>query len=377
MKIPTHQTNSKAASLNETILQLQQVMPHSRKEMITAIQRLFADSFVDLVDTHNTKSTIFVFSAGQSKYLLKAEYGARSATAKEVDWYDAIELGKFPAPTCLASFKNEAYAFLLLDYIENAATIDDLATNDTISASELDDFLKGALEANEALFLRSVPVTASPADMDAFFLQKYERRCQEANNHPYLKELLDGNGYTVNGVKLYPPDYYLNRIKNDRDLHTFLTPDQLGLIHGDFHCGNILVASKQVYLVDPNGTLKMPLEYDYGKIFHSIHGAYGSIMREDYKLKRLSRNSYSFDIRSPRIYSEAMRSIKGRMTDQQFLRGLYAEAMHFATLLPHHAEREEETTALFIRCMQVFDELFYYLGKSNRISFSKEGKLYV
>lgn len=351
--------------MNDTVLmqllkQLTSIVPTSRKGMLKEVDLIISDHLVQATDSHNTSSAIYVFSTSEDTYLLKVEYGNENATAKEIQWYKAT-LSGMPCPTLVASFSRDDYAFLVLQHIEGAKTLDELADEEHITAKSLPDYIDIALTKDRELFSNSKPVVVGSGETDQFYLEKYKRRSQEAHKFTYLKSLLDTPAHIVNGNMLRSPTYYISRIASNSKLHEYLTPRELGLIHGDLHCGNILAKGNLIYFVDPNGVLRMPIEYDYGKILHSIHGGYHEIMKQRYSLE-ISKNGFSFDVEIPKAYTAALGRVQSQLTEQELLRGFYAEGMHFATLLPHHATERRETTALFLRCIQIFDELFYNLN---------------
>lgn len=346
--------------LDEIITRLRHLVPKSRQTMVKGIKNILLGLTLEVIDSHNTESVIFIFYADDGgKYLLKAEHGIGNTTSREILWYQALPIQDISAPFPVATFYNQDCSLLLLNYIEDAKTLDELVGNNSISEEQLYGYINDALSKDQQIFANSKPSTASLAMSDKFYMEKYESRVLESQKFGYLKKLLNSPGFMLNGKPVNAPSYYLSRIASDHKLHAYLTPSKLGLIHGDLHCGNILVNRFSIYLVDPNGDLRMPVEYDYGKIFHSIHGGYNSIMKDRYALNKTADGNYFFEVQIPELYSNVFLRFQHDLTDQQFLRGLYAEAVHFATLLPHHASRQLETTSLFMRSIQIFEELFY------------------
>jgi hypothetical protein len=43
------------------------------------------------------------------------------------------------------------------------------------------------------------------------------------------------------------------------------------------------------------------------------------------------------------------------VTDRVFINSLLLESCHFLTMLPHHASNKRETTALFLRVIELFN----------------------
>lgn len=346
--------------MSEIFLALTHLEPVSRKQVLDGAHAILADYHAETIDTHNTSSAIMIFSLTSGKYALKIEFGSQTATQKEINWYKSLRTGNTATPVFLGGYEGEKYSFLLLQYIESAINLDDLANEKT--GKELIDYIHQAWKYNQLIFDAGEKVKLNTENADKFFIYKYQKRRTEASSFPYLESLYRQKSFLINDRVLLSPDHYVERILADTVLASYLTPEIGGKIHGDLHCGNILISQSRVYLIDPNGAKNIPLEYDCGKILHSIHGYYGQIMRGDYTLLKSRPREYNFSIREPQIFRECLNSFKESLSDQQFLRGMYAEAMHFATMLPHHGSKPEETTALFIRCMQIFDELFNRLG---------------
>lgn len=346
-----------AQSLQNITDALNSLAPSSRMGMVRDISRILSDRIIKVIDTHNTSSIIFIFQQDTHRYVLKAEYGMQNATTKEILWYKSVKDHSI-APEFIHSHEDARFSFLLLDYIENAITLEELMRSSSHSDEEILDYIDLALFRNKELFLKSRPARANKEVASAFYLNKYDERLKEALDFPYLRKLHSHPGITINGRICGTPSQYIHKIRENAALHNYLTPDSLGLIHGDLHFGNILIGTRGMYFIDPNGTLGLPIEYDYGKLLHSVHGCYGQIMQGSYSLIRHGEGHYAFQVEGSERLSLAFRRLQTTFTEKELLRGLYAEALHFATMLPHHAARQRETTALFLRSVEIFDDLF-------------------
>jgi hypothetical protein len=290
-------------------------------------------------------------------YILKAECGAVDATNREISWYRAIKGGS-PAPGLVYSHKRDDFSFLVLDHIPDAITLDEIVTSDNYTDEQLIKYIDTALTKNQALFDSNDPREVSHEEANTFLIQKFDARIERSQKYPYLKKLLETPLVTINGKLLHTPIYFMNKIKSNPQLRDYLTPKRIGLTHGDLHFGNILVNQDGVYFIDPNSSVHMPIEYDYGRLLHSAHGAYGQIMNKEYSLAQIDGNNYDFHIEVPPRLNLAFEHIKNVLTEQELVRGLYTEALHFATMLPNHVAEQEETVALFLRDVELFHELF-------------------
>lgn len=351
-------------NLPKEILTLtKKLSPRDHEEMKKEIAEILGDALVSVIDTHNTESITFIFSHKNKKYLMKAELQNKVGTVgKEITWYSKVGNLFSNCPRYLGSIKGKGIIAILLSFIDNSSTMDDLVLQSKIDTHQTWKLINKSLELLNLLFENNPKRKVTLTKADRLFIGKYKSRLQEAQSHEYLQKLFNPKNLRINGQPLPSFNYYISKIAGDKKLREFLTPKVCGVIHGDLHCGNILVKDNEVYFVDPNGNLLMPIEYDYGKIFHSIHGGYGSIIRGDYKLRELNEGEFEFSIRLPKAYQTTFERFSKTLPQDLFVRSLYAEAMHFATMLPHHASSEEETKALFLQGITLFKELF---GKIN------------
>lgn len=328
----------------------------SREELTGVLRNIIANRLERVIETHNTASVIFIFT-DTTKLLIKAEFGSDTATHREIAWYNREEVKKSQASAkYIDSHNGENYALLLLEFVEGSKTIDELVMSGFTDPSLICSYVRKAIDTDRALF-NQTRAASSVNEVDAFYQAKYLARRQESDSIPFLRDLFSNPSIQINGKEYLTPDAAMERIKTTPRLLERLTPTEMGLIHGDLHSGNILTKDGDIFLIDPNGNPMMPLEYDIGKIFHSVHGNYGSIMKGSYSLQQKSPASFLFSLDHPVSYDAVFADLCQYIEREELLRSLYAEALHFATMLPHHAANENETVALFLRCVQLFDDL--------------------
>jgi hypothetical protein len=318
-----------------------------------------------MLDSHNTQSVIFLFATEFQDYVLKIELGQRCATSCEIDWYRAVS-DRMPTPRFVVGIKSSTHAALILEYIPEGRTVDDFGYNGEITDSTLVRITTQALERNYSVFNRSSIATVAPERVDREqFGGKLHRRLSALPNSHYIRELLAADAIVLNNHVVRGPIWYMSKIKSDVTLFRYLTPTEIGVIHGDLHYGNIIIPSHnraEYFLIDPNGNPRLPLEYDYGKILHSLRGGYGAIMRGKYSLTEHSLRNYQLTIDLPAAYMSATNKMLLGLSDQLCARAFYMAATHFATMLPHHINRRTETLALALRSTELFAELFESLG---------------
>jgi hypothetical protein len=220
--------------------------------------------------------------------------------------------------------------------------------------------MNSALKKDQDLYSTNLRVPLDKQKVGAYYALKYDQRRREAMKIPFLAELFQTKSFIINGKSRKSVDYYIERIQKEAKLYKCLTPDEGGTIHGDLHFGNILCLDNESFLIDPNGNHPLPFEYDLGKLLHSVHGNFGGIMRGGYSIEYFN-DEYILHVDRPASFEDCLASLKRTLDTRTLLRGLYSEAMHFATMLPHHAAEKGETRALFLTCVELFGELFELL----------------
>jgi hypothetical protein len=65
---------------------------------------------------------------------------------------------------------------------------------------------------------------------------------------------------------------------------------------------------------------------------------------------------YQLEIKRRQQYVDGLPRFRNYFSDQEYHRAMYSAAMQYLTRV-HHATRQTETTALYLRGLQVFDEL--------------------
>lgn len=358
-------TKPKNSPVAQVVDQIRIINPTSKADFVTQVEKILQDTVVEVINSHNTPSVIFVFELDKQKYVIKAELGkSENSIAKEIKWYSKVGKNLSYVPKFISSVSDEKFCAVVIKYIENSSTLDNVAKTLQISPEIISGLIETSLERLNCLFHSRSTKLVSKKQSNQLLLDKYNVRKQRAIQYPFLKKLFRAEKIVVNGEELPTFDFCISHIQTDPDIRNYLTPKKFGVLHGDLHCGNILVDNDfNTFWVDPNGNLSLPVEYDYGKILHSIHGGYGLIMSNDYQLTKIGQDKYEFSINVPDGYSYSLRQLYKGMNEGLLIRSLYMEALHFATMLPHHASNEKETTALCLRGIQLFKELFLSLNE--------------
>lgn len=344
------------------VQRLSEISPISRIGLKSDIQAILGDSLINIVDTHNTNSILFIFTIDNKKYLCKAELGKHGNTVtSEIEWYKKTRSSFQYSPTLLFSISNSIFSAEILSFIEKSSTIDIMSTSPNLTEN-ISPYICKAFDYNNQLFNAFKRNHLTKKASLSIITSKFSKRTNESLKVSFLNYLLNLPEVVINGKNYKNISYFINKIQNEQTLQSLLIPEKYGIIHGDLHCGNILINDKEeIFFIDPNGNMSLPLEYDIGKLFHSVHGGYGLIMDGRYSLE-VNGGNFEFSVTIPKHYSEAFKQIRRSIDDSTFYRSLFMESMHFTTMLPHHAKREKETTALFLTAVLLYSELFSYLG---------------
>lgn len=310
---------------------------------------------------HKTPATLIAFKSNGYKYIVKFEVSNNpSTTVKEIHWYRQLKSLKRKTnftPRFYYGFIKKNIAGYILEFMADYFPLNKLIIKDRIKNDQLRFYFNRLINITEKLFYSNKRIISLPA-VQKLYREKINNRLAEASQTPYLKNLLIKKEIIIND-KVYPSlTHFLSQIF-DSSLQSSLNPREVGFIHGDLYFGNVLVKGKSVKIIDPNGSSEMPIEYDYGKILHSIHGGYDFIhCQEKIEFKQSKDNDFYLSLTLPESYNDLFKFLAEKLSEEMFLRSLYSEALHFASMLPHHTQDKKETTILFLRSIQLFNELF-------------------
>lgn len=202
------------------------------------------------------------------------------------------------------------------------------------------------------------------------------------NSHNELKKFLQSPELEINGKYYVNPLTLLNKMKLDEAKFNIFSPRKLRLIHGDLHFQNILIddsgQTNNYILADPRGNLEgSDVFYDAGKLLHSCHGKYDLIHTDQFNLEVLNDEFNQFQLIFPNqrlsskydsIHLEILPVLKstfgfvsGKYDNLWLEKSLFAEAMHFASLMIFHLKGdgfEKRAMALQITGTKLLNEFY-------------------
>ncbi len=310
---------------------------------------------VRVVSRHNTPTIQYYFGRAGRQFVLKVGFPPALGVMAEADWYRYAARAGRPTAPFLAAGRSRSFAFLLLARFGDGRTLDDVAL-----AGAPEEFVREAIDHALALDRELFDISSRPAStsaIDALLGRRVSARLSEARGHPYLRHLLQREFLVVNGRRLPSPVTTWHNLRQRPATLVHVTPSSTGRIHGDLHCGNILVRGRRTALVDPRGSELRPLEYDLGKVLQSLLGGYGAIMTGRYDLAIIGEDRYSIAWPSAPGYEAYLPRFQSAMQDREIDASLFLAAQHLLAMLPHHAVRQHETIALFLSACLLFQAL--------------------
>jgi hypothetical protein len=344
------------ADLTGLLAMLDTIYATNKECLLESLVKTLGSALLFIVDSHNTNSIIAVTNYNNKVAVLKAETGSTcNATTREIRWYEVAK--DVPTPSFYGYVINNSISVVLLEWIQKSNTLDELVINNQITESDVIRLICDNFDKLVDLFNDNKIDKIANSQADLYYFNRYLRRTSRPDFAALLKNLLECNQIIVNGEELKCVKKCIDIIECNKAIKEYVTPTEAGMIHGDLHCGNILVDQVSSYWIDPNGNLSMPIEYDFGKLFHSIHGGYGFIMANKVKFSKHADSTYTLKLDIPLAYTRVYDLLKHRMEDKEYIRALYSEAYHFASLLPHHVNVIAETEILAVRATALFNNL--------------------
>ncbi|MFF4548489.1 phosphotransferase [Streptomyces sp. NPDC001435] len=326
----------------------------------SSLAEMLGDRLLLALRSHNTPSTLYYVHADGETYVVKVEFGRAQTMRDEIQWYQDAARRGLPRRLFITGHSGPGLSFLLLKCFGDGSTVDDLALAGA-SAGELGRHVTRALDSDIELF-HLTQRHAGPAQVHRLAERRLARRRRQAGAFPFLRTLLDAAVVTINGEAMPGVARCLSRVFEDPRLVAHLTPDRVGVTFGDLHCGNILVDGGSTEVVDPRGGPLLPITYDYGKLVQSLEGKYGAVMAGRYVLRRTGETEYEFATEDVPGYTDLGVLLAARCDERLYLQSLYQAALHFVAMLPHHSSAQEETTALYLCGVSLFDKLLAQLA---------------
>lgn len=336
--------------------------PLTRQDTKQCLQEILGKHLINIIDQHNTPALLAVYSTTEGPRILKVEVGrSPQKTIGEIHWYRSLDnMGKQSlSPRFLGGLYNNNGAGYELEYLSDYTLLEDLVMSNALNEKQIEIYILDTLNLLFDLFSSIKPRLVSFQEAEIPYWLKIKYRMKEVNKIPWLRTLLQQQRVVINDEEMLGIPFILKWLSQENVRRSF-TPRQWGFIHGDMHFGNMLIKKSIIKLIDPNGNTELPLEYDIGKILHSAHGRYNRIHRGKFYLRYISSaHKYRFEIGPAQEAGHRfINFLSGHLPDSMLLRSMFSECCHFLTMLPHHAQDQKETTALYLQTLKLFQNLF-------------------
>lgn len=208
---------------------------------------------------------------------------------------------------------------------------------------------------------RSRPIPA--AEIRKMYLEKTRERVAKLQQFEVFRGLLTPSELIVNGKPLANLPALWARI--EEGVESLARNVTGGIIHGDLCLSNILydLRSRIVKLVDPRGSFGQAgiygdPRYDVAKLFHSTYGLYDFLVNDLFDLE-VRGNEIHLDLRSRGDHREISERFE-RVFFPAFHRNeiLLITALLFASMPALHYDEPRRQVAMYVRSLQLLDELF-------------------
>ena len=180
-----------------------------------------------------------------------------------------------------------------------------------------------------------------------------KRQSQLAEEFEIIRDFVKAKKIIIEGKEYMNILEMIEKISSSEEILKRITPKKTHMIHGDFHFDNILIDPKNpdnFILIDTRGEKEgYDYAYDLGKLWHSFHGMYDMIHKENFELeyelqdetmvvKKFKLNNNIFIDVCNEIYGrkEEFLKICKEYTNEEDteLQILFSEAAHFCALAP-------------------------------------------
>ncbi|MEU5910550.1 hypothetical protein [Micromonospora sp. NPDC047527] len=365
MVTPTQFGSGDCTALRSLLFQFTRIRPRSRADLVFQVSNAFAGSRFRIVDSHNTPSVVLLVDDEPFRMALKAEFEPTTSSTKELRWHSVISEALVDQIRPLFLVRGPRFTVFATDYLRDCQDLDSLVLAGAVDGPGATVLIEKALQVNDVAYASST-TEMSAAAADRLYVGRYEARKSSRDVPHWLRSLYSAPRIVINDKPHLGPDAGLTTLRRQNVLWRDLVPTTAGLSHGDLHCGNILSNGTHAHPIDPRGSEEIPIEYDLGKVFQSIRGGYGSIMHGEYAVASEGYRRYELRIHQPKAYQSALRQLDSRISEGTHLRVRLAEAVHFLSMAGHHSRIPDEALALFLRGVQLLDELLERMGLRSR-----------
>ena len=227
-----------------------------------------------------------------------------------------------------------------------------------------------------AEYFEEAHLALTAAQVDTAPLTRYRHYLLAEKSRERLQEFLDQRNLTPNAHVM------LNGLLSPSILEMLETciekalsvPPVYGFLHGDFCLSNIFFEQRlnSIKLIDPRGVDRTygseqwgDLNYDLGKLFHSINGGYDLILNGFYQMSLGGNDGqsgvleacYDLDLSDDQAFIREIFSGFSPIAGLSYGEVAAYGALNFFSMLPLHKEDRQRQDALFFNAVRLFLEL--------------------
>lgn len=323
---------------------------------ILAVSNLAGQWTAELIcDHHNTPASVFRLNndSGKEK-VLKIEKSESLKLIKEVKFILNNTLSNIYPHIFLHGYIGTDIYYCIMESLYSYESFIKLYNENRLNHKHIIKLL-GLLEA--------ISDQSTKRGIGAVYKEYYLRRLLDRLNglkNSWLVHLLNEQYIFINKKKYlnltYAIDSILLEIK--KPFFSFVAP-----YPGDLHFEHIFINSDElIKIIDPKGSEYLPLEYDLGKILHSLHGGYNFLSTLNFQLSIHGTNRFEFYCQFPYIRDRLLTFLEQELVSiwgTATLKYAYlSEVFHFVSLLIHHIGNKKEVLGLYCRTVELIDNYY-------------------
>lgn len=300
---------------------------------------------------------------------------------------------------------SETDKFITLDqeYVGEGKNVFTMLAEHKITPSEHVQYFNSLLSAlipnGYALDFRRIPKDESLEQLEDYYLRRAEGRIrflQNCDNFDMdfpaaktttLPNLIQREGFELNGVTYYNPLTLFAKIKNDSKITDILRPrTESFCAHGDMTFLNMVfdTNNKAYRLIDNRGHIgNWDTLYDFGKLKFTLSG-FGKVMLKEFDLSESTSGTFTLKLTGDKEGRKAINALNESFfediaTNPEFQklikdepywreRILFAEAIHYLADIPHRLlldQSPKHAVGVFLLGAKYLNELYDSLVKTD------------
>lgn len=202
----------------------------------------------------------------------------------------------------------------------------------------------------------------------AFLTDIYENKTQERiqqmlNQDEFWEEIWDKDVISINGNKYSNIATCLNNLSSE--IEQLTNSNTFHIIHGDYCLSNILydLNNQIVRLIDPRGSfgekgIYGDARYDIAKLRHSLVGLYDYVVGDLFQINK-TENGFDYELfeddKNKQLALYTDKCIEANGYDLREIKLI--EGLLFLSMIPYHADYEERQHMMYVRSVQILNEL--------------------